>query len=162
MNLSATRSPEPGEDTERIAGELSRRLAPRVQPSAHFARDLGQEIRKAAQQQIGSAAGVSLNDMVVELRRLVCLLCRTLVPVPPSAEFVRTLGMQMRAQAVDLIQARERRWRWLMVGGVVGSVMSVLGVVATVLLRRRVNGAHASVGEDQRAVPVRDNSTEAA
>ena len=114
MNLSATRSPEPGEDTERIAGELSRRLAPRVQPSAHFAWDLGQEIRKAAQQQIGSAAGVSLNDMVVELRRLVCLLCRTLVPVPPSAEFVRTLGMQMRAQAVDLIQARERRWRWLM------------------------------------------------
>jgi len=145
-----------------MAEELSRRLASRVQPSAGFAQSLGQEIRQTAQQQIGPSYAVSFTDMVVELRRLVRLLCKTLAPVPPRVEFVRTLGSQLRAQAADLIQARERRWRWLMLGGVVGSVMSVLGVVATVLLRRRLNGGPSSVGDAQRAVPVQDNSAEAA
>ena len=157
MNGSDKRSPE-SEDTEHMAEELSRRLAPRVQPSAGFAQSLGQEIRQAAQQQIGPSPAVSFTDMIVELRKLVRLLCQTLVPVLPSATFVRVLGTQLRAEAADLIQARERRWRWLMLGGVVGSVMSVLGVVATVVLRRRLNGAPASAGESRRALPMQDKA----
>jgi hypothetical protein len=160
MNVPAKRSPESGEDPEDMAEELSRKLAPRVQPSARFSQSLGQEIRQAAQQQIGPPSASSFTDMVVELRRLVCLLCKTLVPVAPGVGFVRTLGKQVRAQAADLIQARERRWRWLMVGGVVGSVVSVLGVVATVVLRRRPNGRTAD--EAQHSVPVQDNSVEVA
>jgi len=151
-------APEAGEDTELIAGELARGLVPPVQPNPRFARDLGQEIRKAAQQQIGSTTRSSLCGMVVELRKVVCLLCETLIPVRPSAEFVRSLGKQLRAHAADLIQARERRWRWVLLGGVVGSIVSVLGVVATVLLRRRVNGANGSVADAQRAVPVQDKA----
>lgn len=160
MSGSVRRSTESEEDTEQMAEELSRRLASRVQPSAGFAQSLGQEIRHAAQRQIGPSPDVSFTDMVVELRRLVRLLRQTLIPVPPSVQYVRTLGKHLRAQAADLIQARERRWRWLMLGGVVGSVMSVVGVVATVFLRRRLTGAPA--GDAQRAVPVQDSSAKAA
>jgi hypothetical protein len=161
MNGSAMRAPESGEDTEYMAEELSRRLASRVRPSAGFAQSLGHEIRHAARQQIGSSQ-TQFTNMVVELRRLVRLLRQTLVPVPPSVGFVRTLGSHLRVQAADLIQARERRWRWLVLGGVVGSVMSVVGVVTTVFLRRRLTGAPAPVGDAQRAVPAQDNSAKAA
>jgi hypothetical protein len=95
---------------------------------------LGVEIRQAAQQQTAYEGGLSFEDVVVELRRLVRLLCDTLVPTRPRPEFSRALGDQLLAYSAVLREERQRQRRWLMLGGVVGSV---LGVLAAVLLWRR-------------------------
>jgi len=109
----------------------------RVSPNASFTQDLGSELRKAAQQRMQSAARPNLSEVVVELRKLVQLLRRTLVPVSPPAAFVKELGDQLWAEGIQLDEARQQRWRWLMVGGVVGSAVSLAGVVTAVLLKKR-------------------------
>ena len=74
------------------------------------------------------------EDMVVELRKLVRLLCKTLVPVRANAAFMRALGHDLDVSAREIVAARQERVRWLMVGGVVGSL---LGVLAALFLRRK-------------------------
>jgi hypothetical protein len=77
--------------------------------------------------------------MVIELRKLVRLLYKTLSPIQPRSDFVLTLGHRLESSAAVEIAERQRRRRWLMVGGVIGSALSFAGVV-TALVRRRRNG----------------------
>jgi hypothetical protein len=126
-----------GEELERDEGAVLRSFMPRVGPSTTFVRSLGEEIRRSAGQRVELEQGAPFEDMVIELRKLVRLLCRTLVPVQPRPAFARALGNQLREQAIKVTVEPEHRWRWLMVGGLVGSLLSVLGLVAALLLRRR-------------------------
>ena len=80
---------------------------------------------------------------MVELRKIAQLLRRTLVPVHARSAFRVDLGDNLLAESIELFGARQQRWRWLMVGGVVGSAVSLAGVVAAVLLRKRNGHAHA-------------------
>jgi len=136
------------ENLESGSGPFSRFAVPRAIPSSRFAQDLGQEIRRAAQQKIDSMRGTPLSDVVIELRRLIYLLRRTLVPVHPPAAFTVLLGGELRAEAAAWYVTRTQRRRWLMLGGVVGSLLSLLGVVAAVLVRRH-NDHH---GQAKKAV----------
>jgi hypothetical protein len=120
-------------------------------PRTHFVRDLDQEIRRAARQRMermgvrapfGEPKGAPFEEMIIELRKLVRLLRKTLVPVQPRLEFAQVLGEQLQVRTADRMGARPRQWRWLMVGGVVGSVLSLLGLLAALLLRRRNGRLH--------------------
>ena len=127
-----------------VTGEAppSARVA-RAIPNAGFAQDLGAELRRAAQQRIQSVTRPQVGEVVLELRKLIQLLRRTLVPVNPRATFREALGDRLFSEGIELAAARQQRWRWLMVGGVVGSAVSLAGVVTAVLLRRRNGHAQA-------------------
>jgi hypothetical protein len=118
-----------------------------VLPSTDFVRKLGAEIGRAAREKMGYGAGlprvtVSFEDRVIELRRWVRLLRQTLVPVQPRAAFRAALGRQLRSDAIQVQVARQNRWRWLVIGSAVGSVVSLLGVLTALLLRQRQTRVH--------------------
>jgi hypothetical protein len=115
---------------------------PRATPSARFIQGLGREIQAAARRQVGTERGMPFEEMVVELRKLVRLLCKTLVPVEPSSGFTAALRGELVESAEQSFSERHRRARWLMVGGVLGSALSLLGLVAALLLRRRNGRLH--------------------
>ncbi len=120
--------------------EALRPLMQRAMPNAQFVRDLNQEIRRAARQrmeQLGVQPVIPFEKMVIELRKLVRLLRKTLVPVPPRLEYSRVLGEQLQGYAMSATTAQPPRRRWLMVGGLLGSLLSVAGVALALLLRRR-------------------------
>jgi hypothetical protein len=118
-----------------------RRLMPRAVPSARFVANLEQDVRRAARQrmdQLGIQPAVPFEQMVVELRKLVHLLRRTLVPLSPRVEYQQLLQGRLQKESVAVLaQQQSRPQRWLMVGGVVGSVLSVGGLLAALLMRRR-------------------------
>jgi hypothetical protein len=119
-------------------------LVPRALPSARFVQDLELEIRRAARQrmeQAGIRPSIPFEEMVIELRKLVRLLRKTLVPICPRAEFSRALCQEIEARAGIVTTVQQQR-RWLMVGGVVGSLLSVLGLLAALLLWRRNGHSH--------------------
>jgi hypothetical protein len=119
-------------------------LVPRASPSARFVQDLELEIRRAARQRMEEAGirpSMPFEEMVIELRKLVRLLRKTLVPICPRAEFSRMLGQEIEARA-EIVTTVQQQRRWLMVGGVVGSLLSVLGLFAAFLLRRRNGHSH--------------------
>ena len=120
---------------------------PRAMPNARFVHDLDQDVRRAALQrmeQLGIQPTIPLEEMVIELRKLVRLLRKTLVPVSPENQYVQGTGQQLRAQAVEVYaQPKQRQQRWLMVGSVLGSILSVGGLVVAYLLRKRNNGHNA-------------------
>jgi hypothetical protein len=121
--------------------ESFRPLMPRAVPNARFVTDLEQDVRRAARQRmdrLGIQPAVPFEQMVVELRKLVRLLRETLVPLTPEVGYRRQLQGQLQKQSVAVsAQQQSRPQRWLMVGGVVGSVLSVGGLVAALLARRR-------------------------
>jgi hypothetical protein len=125
------------QNVEETANAAARLLTPREVPNDRFVHTLGQDIRRAAQQSMGSTPTVPFQETVIELRKLVQLLRRTLVPVHPRLYFVPTLGRELDKDAIRIIGARQRRVRWLMLGGVIGSALSFLGVLAALILRRR-------------------------
>jgi hypothetical protein len=115
-------------------------LVPRALPNAQFVQDLDQEIRRAARQRMEKAGirpSVPFEEMVVELRKLVRLLRKTLIPIRPRAEFARALGQQAEMWATLEITAHQQQRRLWIVGGMVGSALSVVGVMTALLLRRR-------------------------
>lgn len=133
------------DDLESAVGRFARSPLPRVLPSSGFVRDLGEEIQRAACQKVGySSVSKPFEDVVVELRKLVRLLHRTLIPVSPRVEFTRALRGQLTVSAGETYVTRQQRRRWLVVGGAVGSVISVAGVIAALLLRRRSQQLRAS------------------
>ena len=121
---------------EQTVQDVARGLAARAVPNAQFISSLGQDIYRAASARVGGS-GLPFHDMVVELRKLVRLLQRTLVPVLARPAFVEDLGTELDDGARELFSARQERVRWLMLGGVLGSVLSLVGVLAALLLRRR-------------------------
>jgi len=131
---------------ERWEAEVSeslRPLMPRAMPSARFVRDLNQDVRRAARQrmaELGIQPAIPFEEMVIELRKLVRLLRKTLVPVSPGPQYVQQTAQKLQKQAVSVYaQPRTRQQRWLMLGGVVGSVLSVGGLVTAYVLRKRNN-----------------------
>jgi hypothetical protein len=112
-------------------------------PSARFVHDLDQDVRRAARKrmkELGIQPTIPFEEMVIELRKLVRLLRRTLVPVSPEPNYIQRTGSRLQEQAVAVYaQPRLRQQRWLMVGGVLGSVLSVGGLIAAVILRKRNN-----------------------
>ena len=125
------------QSVEETAAEVARLIVPRTAPRTDFVRDLRQDIQRTAVQKMGYAPAVPFQDMVIELRKLVRLLCKTLVPVCPSQIFVRSLAEDLDDYAHEMIVVRQRRARWLMLGGVLGSALSLLGVIAALARRRR-------------------------
>jgi hypothetical protein len=120
--------------------DSDRPLVPRALPSARFVQDLDLEIRRAARRKMeksGIRPRVPFEEMVIELRKLVRLLRKTLVPVQPRAEFTRALGQRIEAQAVTVVSTQHQHRRWLMLGGLVGSLLSLAGLLAALLLRKR-------------------------
>ena len=120
--------------------ESLRPLMPRAMPNAQFVRDLDLEIRRAARQrmeQLGVQPVIPFEQMVIELRKLVCLLRRTLVPVQPRLEYSRVLGNQLQGYAATVTIVQPSRRRWWMVGGLLGSLLSVAGLALALVLRRR-------------------------
>jgi hypothetical protein len=92
-------------------------------------------------EELGIQPAIPFEEMVIELRKLVRLLRKTLVPVSPGTSYIQRTGRRLREQAVVVLaQPRTRQQRWLMVGGVLGSILSVGGLVAAYVLRRRNNG----------------------
>ena len=117
-----------------------RPLIPRALPNAQFVHDLDLEIRRAARQrmeQLGVQPIIPFEEMVIELRKLVRLLRRTLVPVQPRLEYSRVLGDQLQVYATTVTTVQPSRRRWWMVGGLLGSLLSVAGVALALVLRRR-------------------------
>ena len=118
------------------------RAIPRTIPHADFVRNLGQEIGQAARQRMRRAPEMPFEATVVELRKLIRLLCETLVPIQPRLAFVQELGGELvrtglRPGAAQVRPGDQERWRWLMIGSAVGSLLSLLGVLTALLLRRR-------------------------
>ena len=124
--------------------ESLRPLMPRAMPDARFVRDLDQDVRRAARQrmaELGIQPSIPFEEMVIELRKLVRLLRKTLVPVSPGTPYVEQTSKQLQIRAASIYaHPRTRQQRWLMVGSVVGSILSVGGLVAAWVLRRRTNG----------------------
>jgi hypothetical protein len=123
-------------------------IVPRASPSARFVHDLDRDIRRAARQQViksGIRPSVPFEEMVIELRKLVRLLRRTLVPLRARAEFSRSLGQRLQNEAIVISVQQQHRVRWFMVGGMVGSLLSVLGLLAAWLLRRRNGQGHSQM-----------------
>jgi hypothetical protein len=117
---------------------------PRALPSARFVHDLDQDVRRAARQrmeELGIQPAIPFEEMVIELRKLVRLLRKTLIPVSPGTRYVQRTGRLLQEQAVIVYAqpGRARQPRWLMVGGVLGSILSVGGLVAAYVLRKRNN-----------------------
>jgi hypothetical protein len=81
--------------------------------------------------------------MVVELRKLVRLLRKTMVPVCPPQNFVTALERDLETAVREMIAVRQQRKRLLMLGGMLGSAISIAWVIAAALLRRRNDRAHA-------------------
>ncbi|MBL7200372.1 MAG: hypothetical protein ISS56_09505 [Anaerolineae bacterium] len=127
----------PDRGLENDADEFARLLTPRAVPSARFVHNLSQDIRHAAYEKMGHGSSISFDDMVIELRKLVRLLCETLIPIQPRSDFVLTLERHLQSTAAAQIADRQRRRRWLMVGSVIGSALSFVGVVTALVLRRR-------------------------
>jgi hypothetical protein len=132
---------------ERLEAEMAeslRPLMPRAMPSARFVHNLDEDVRRAARQRmekLGIQPVIPFEEMVIELRKLVYLLRKTLVPVSPRTRYVQQTGRRLERQAVAVdARSKLRQQRWLMVGGVLGSVLSVGGVIAALFLRRRNNG----------------------
>jgi hypothetical protein len=124
-------------------------LMPRALPSARFVQDLDQDIRRAARQHMqkaGITPSVPFEQMVIELRKLVRLLRKTLVPLQPRAEFTRSLGEQLETEAAIVTTVQQQQRRWLMVSGMVGSLLSVAGLVTALLWRRRNGHNHNQIG----------------
>ena len=115
---------------------------PRAIPSARFIQGLGREIQVAARRQVGTEGALPFEEMVVELRKLVRLLYRTLVPMEPRPGFTAALGSDLVVSAEQSFAYRHHRARWLVVGGVLGSALSLLGLAAALLLRRRNGRLH--------------------
>jgi hypothetical protein len=132
----------PDRDLEGTAEEAARLLGSRAVPSTRFIHTLGQDIQYAAYQRLGQPS-IPLHEMVIELRKLIRMLRRTLVPVCARAGYARALGEDLDAAAHEMIVIRQQRVRWLVLGGALGSALSLLGVLAAVLLRRRNGRAHA-------------------
>jgi hypothetical protein len=123
------------ESMEEAVEEAARLLRLRAEPNADFVQTLEQSIQRAAYQHIGRPRP-SFDRMVIELRKLVRLLCRTLVPIQPRSAFVSALQRDLEETAHELLVRQERVW-WLILGGVLGTVLSLLGLLAALLLRRR-------------------------
>ncbi|MGD1995716.1 MAG: hypothetical protein PVH62_02975 [Anaerolineae bacterium] len=69
---------------------------------------------------------------------------RVMVPVEPSADFVRNLGQELVGAARRQQSAAKRLRRAIIIGAAaLGSALSVAGVVVLILLRRR---GHAQAG----------------
>jgi hypothetical protein len=129
--------------------ESLRPLMPRAAPNAQFVHDLDLEIRRAARQrmeQLGVQPVVPFEQMVIELRKLIRLLRRTLVPVRPQLGYSQVLGDQLQDYATAVSTVQPSRRRWWMVGGLLGSLLSVAGVALALVLRRR-NGHNGSSPE---------------
>ena len=131
---------------ERLEAEMTdslRPLMPRAMPNARFVHDLDEDVRRAARQrmkELGIQPVIPFEEMVIELRKLVRLLRKTLVPVSPECRYVQRTGRRLQEQAVvAYARPRLRQQRWLMFGGVLGSILSVGGLIAAVLLRKRNN-----------------------
>ena len=126
-----------GEELDCAGEEHLRSLMPQMMLNTRIAQSLGKEIRRAAAQKMRYRAAMRgrmpLEDVVIELRKLVRLLRKTLVPVQPRSEFARSLGEQLQVRGTELAATRQRRWLWLMAG----SLLSLLGVATALLLRRR-------------------------
>jgi hypothetical protein len=132
---------------ERLEAEMTdslRPLMPRAMPSAHFVHDLDEDVRRAARQrmkELGIEPSIPFEEMVIELRKLVRLLRKTLIPVSPRSSYIQRTGRRLQEQAVLVYaQPRHTPQRWLMLGSVLGSVLSVGGLIAAVVLRRHNNG----------------------
>lgn len=128
---------------EGTAEETARLLGPRAVPNARFTHMLREDIYHAAYQKMGRPSSASLQSMVVELRKLVHLLRKTLIPVCPPQSFVNALERDLETAAREMIAVRQQRMRLLMLGGMLGSAISILWVIAAALLRRRNGRAHA-------------------
>jgi hypothetical protein len=124
------------ESMEGAVTEAARLLGPRAEPDADFVQTLGQSIQRAAVQRFGRPRP-SFDVMVIELRKLVRLLRRTLVPVQPRLAFVRALEHDLQETAYDLMVVRQERVWWLLLGGMLGTILSLLGVLAALFLRRK-------------------------
>jgi hypothetical protein len=123
-------------------------LVPRALPRARFVQELDQDIRRAAREQMDKAGIrplVPFEEMVIELLKLVRLLRETLTPVQPRPEFTQALGRQIKAQAVVVPSVQQQQRRWLMLGGMVGWLLSMMGLLAALLLRRRNGHNHSRV-----------------
>jgi hypothetical protein len=118
---------------DKTVQEVARGFAARAVPNTQFISSLGQDIYRAAYAKVGGS-GPPFHEMVVELRKLVRLLQRTLVPILARPAFVEDLGVELNVGAKELFVVRQERVRWLMLGGVLGSV---IGLFAALLLRRR-------------------------
>jgi hypothetical protein len=129
---------------ERWEAEMTdslRPLMPRAMPSARFVHNLDQDVRRAARQrmeQLGIQPTIPFEEMVIELRKLVRLLRKTLIPVSPGSKYIQQTGRRLQEQApVVYAHPRQNQQRWLMVGGMLGSVLSVGGLIAAMVLRKR-------------------------
>ena len=124
-----------------------RPLMPRAMPSARFVHDLEEDVHRAARQkmdELGIQPAIPFEEMVIELRKLVLLLRKTLVPVSPRTQYVQRMSRRLQQQAVVThAQTKTRQQRLLMVGSVLGSILSVGGLVAAYVLRKR-NDEHES------------------
>lgn len=109
----------------------------RVVPRADFVRKLGAEIGRAARDRIGYSPRLTFQECVIELRHFVRLLREALAPVQPRLTFRRTLGEQLHASALQVTMQRQTNLRWLVIGSIVGSVLSLVGVLAAMLLKQR-------------------------
>ena len=127
----------PDQTVEETAKEAARLFDRRAVPNTGFVRTLGEEVHRAAYQRMGATSAVPFEEMVVQLRKLVLLLRNTLVPICPSETYVRTLGYEIDVGARELIAVRQQRVRWMMLGGMLGSAISLLGVLTALVLRRR-------------------------
>jgi hypothetical protein len=126
-----------GKELESVTEELPIPEMPRVIPRAHFAQDLAQELRRAALREAVQMPEAHIDGVLMGLRSLVQLLCKTLVPVCANASFRQALGVRLQEEAAAWSEEQKGQWRWLMLGGVLGSILSVLGLVAALGLKRR-------------------------
>ena len=129
---------------ERWEAEMTdslRPLMPRAMPSARFVHDLDQDVRRAAQrrmEELGIQPTIPFEEMVIELRKLVRLLRKTLIPVSPGSKYIQRTRSRLQEQALIVYaQPQRNQQRWLMVGGVLGSALSIGGLVAALVLRKR-------------------------
>jgi hypothetical protein len=126
------------------AEELEQLFVPRALPNSRFVQNLDQDIRRTARQhmeRVGICPSVPFEEMVIELRKLVRLLRKTLVPLKAPPEFAQPLRRRLEAEAIEVTMQQHQR-RWLVVGGVVGSLISVVGLSAALLMRRHNGNGH--------------------
>ena len=127
------------------AEEIEQMLVPRALPNTRFVQNLDQDIRRTARrqmEQMGVRPSVPFEEMVIELRKLVRLLRKTLVPLKAPPKFVQPLGRRLEAEAIQVTMQQQQQRRWLVVGGVVGSLISVVGLSAALLMRRHNGNGH--------------------
>ena len=131
----------PKDDWKNARSALARMSS--VIPSTDFVRKLGTEIGRTAREKMGYGAGMPFEDRVIDLRRWIRLLRQTLVPVQHRQAFRTALSQQLQFDAIQVQIARQKRWRWLVIGSAVGSALSLLGVLTALLLRQRQTRLHA-------------------